>query len=152
MLLPRPLTPLCGVTVRETSVVPTSGDPVGRGQTTLCRAAPSLREGRDKGNRAPSRKDGHSLSRRYLQAVSTVIQSITGAAKGKRQRNLKDPPAGLGPAVSPLPVHGLSAAASALPESQGHRGKVGTGPTSPVKKRDTAVPALFTMTQLLCAV
>lgn len=68
VLLPQPLTPLCGDMGTENSAVPTAGEPAGRGQKTLCRAAPSPREGRDKGNRVPSRKDGHSLSHRHLQA------------------------------------------------------------------------------------
>lgn len=62
-------------------------------------------------------------------------------AKDKSQKNPENTPAG------PAPFQYLSAAASALSESQGHHGKVGTGPASPVRKQDTAVPALFAMTQ-----
>lgn len=80
-----------------------------RGQTTLCRAAPSLREGRDKGNRAPSHKDRHS-------SVHAIIQNITQVAKGERQRNLKDFQASWAWLFPPFQYMGLSAAALALPE------------------------------------
>lgn len=153
MVPSQPLTPLCGDMGRETSVVPTAGDLAGRGQTALCRAAPSLREGRNKGSRAPCHKDRHSLSHRHLQAQlreHSHSKHHTCSQGREAEKPERSPSwAWLFPLFQYM---GLPAAASALAESQGHHSKVGTGPTSPVKKQDMAVPALFSMTQLLCTV
>lgn len=78
-----------------------------------------------------------------LSSVSTDIESITHGAKDKRQENTEDIPA----EPAPFQYLGLSAAASALSELQGHHSKVGTGPACPVRGQDTAVPALFAITQ-----
>lgn len=124
--------------------VPTAEAMAGRGQTTLHRAAPSLREGTD-GEQSPLPETWvvcHTNIYR-LSSVSTDIKNITHRAKDKRQKNPQDTPAG----PAPFQYLGLSAAASALSESQGHHSNVGTGPASPVRRQDTAVPALLTMTQ-----
>lgn len=122
----------------STSVVPTAG----RGHTTLCRAAPSLRDGGEKGNTAPTHKDEHSSSHRHPQAqlCQHSHSKHHTQSQGERQRNLQGPPAEPG-CCSLLPVHGTAGCSF----STGcQRVTTVTGPASPVKKQDTAVPALFT--------
>lgn len=112
----------------------------GRGQTTLHRAAPSQREGRD-GELSPLPETWavcHTDIYR-LSSVSTDIESITHS-----QGRESEKPRKYSSWACPIPI---PVCCSFSTESQGHHGKVGTGPASPVRKQDTAVPALFAMTQ-----
>lgn len=152
VLLPQPLTPLRRDTGRQTSAVPTAGDPAGRGQTALCRAAPSLRHSRDKGNRALPCKDRHSLSPRHLQGELCEHSHPKHQTHSQGQEAEKPERCPSYARLFPIFLYvGLNAAASGLAETQGHHSEARMGPASPVKKQDTPVPALFTITQLFCA-